>query len=415
MPPKPTTNKLIEVEQKLLDTQQQFEDADPTIFQTVANFVTSGGRAYAFAAKQAGDFTENLNENTGKLTAQKAALEAQLKSLTGEAGGIAAVGKAYEDAEVKAKKFRVEKEKQLAKDIFTPQILSGQEQQNASIGVAVDNSRLTVLQQQINDLNKKGFPQFADSLKRISQQNIVAPETNIFLRSLGEELALIQERTDLTGNSFQGIKDKITAVQEALALGLANGEAQTSIEFLQEQLLVLQESFAATYNGALLVQSALSAGLGAFTANVTEGITGVKDLARAVLQAGGIIIKTLIQEGVTGIVSNILKGPTGKALGPLALGVAAAAGALAAGLFTGLISKIKAPKLATGGLAYGETLATVGDNPNASIDPEVIAPLSKLKSILGDGGGGTLEARISGNDLLILLNRAQFNNRRTNG
>jgi len=410
-----TTNKLIEVEQKLLDTQQQFEDADPTIFQTVANFVTSGGRAYAFAAKQAGDFTENLNENTGKLTAQKAALEAQLKSLTGEAGGIAAVGKAYEDAEVKAKKFRVEKEKQLAKDIFTPQILSGQEQQNASIGVAVDNSRLTVLQQQINDLNKKGFPQFADSLKRISQQNIVAPETNIFLRSLGEELALIQERTDLTGNSFQGIKDKITAVQEALALGLANGEAQTSIEFLQEQLLVLQESFAATYNGALLVQSALSAGLGAFTANVTEGITGVKDLARAVLQAGGIIIKTLIQEGVTGIVSNILKGPTGKALGPLALGVAAAAGALAAGLFTGLISKIKAPKLATGGLAYGETLATVGDNPNASIDPEVIAPLSKLKSILGDGGGGTLEARISGNDLLILLNRAQFNNRRTNG
>jgi hypothetical protein len=28
-----TTNKLIEVEQKLLDTQQQFEDADPTIFK----------------------------------------------------------------------------------------------------------------------------------------------------------------------------------------------------------------------------------------------------------------------------------------------------------------------------------------------------------------------------------------------
>jgi len=41
------------------------------------------------------------------------------------------------------------------------------------------------------------------------------------------------------------------------------------------------------------------------------------------------------------------------------------------------------PKLASGGLAYDETLAMVGDNPNASVDPEVIAPLSKLEAILG--------------------------------
>ena len=386
-----TTNKLIEVEQKLLDTQQQFEDADPTIFQTVANFVTSGGRAYAFAAKQAGDFTENLNENTGKLTAQKAALEAQLKSLTATGAAVETVTKNYEKLNVTPKGDALGPR---AQKVDAPGALPSLDLIPDNLAGGIDaNARI-----------------IADALKGIQ-----APETNTFLKSLGEELALIQQQTELTGNSFQGAKDQIAVVQEALALGLAGGEATTSIEFLQEKLLELQESFAATYTGALLVQSALSAGLGAFTANVTEGITGVKDLARAVLQAGGIIIKTLIQEGVTGIVSNILKGPTGKALGPLALGVAAAAGALAAGLFQGLISKIKAPKLATGGLAYGETLATVGDNPNAAIDPEVIAPLSKLKSILGDGGGGTLEARISGNDLLILLNRAQFNNRRTNG
>ena len=41
------------------------------------------------------------------------------------------------------------------------------------------------------------------------------------------------------------------------------------------------------------------------------------------------------------------------------------------------------PKLAKGGLAYGETLATVGDNFNAKVDPEVIAPLSRLQDILG--------------------------------
>lgn len=39
--------------------------------------------------------------------------------------------------------------------------------------------------------------------------------------------------------------------------------------------------------------------------------------------------------------------------------------------------------LAKGGLAFGPTNAIVGDNPNAANDPEVVAPLSKLKGMLG--------------------------------
>ena len=51
--------------------------------------------------------------------------------------------------------------------------------------------------------------------------------------------------------------------------------------------------------------------------------------------------------------------------------------------FGARIPKISIPKFANGGLAYDETLAMVGDNVNASVDPEVIAPLSKLEAILG--------------------------------
>lgn len=43
------------------------------------------------------------------------------------------------------------------------------------------------------------------------------------------------------------------------------------------------------------------------------------------------------------------------------------------------------PRLARGGLAYGPTLAMVGDNKGASSDPEVIAPLSKLEGIMSNG------------------------------
>jgi TP901 family phage tail tape measure protein len=48
----------------------------------------------------------------------------------------------------------------------------------------------------------------------------------------------------------------------------------------------------------------------------------------------------------------------------------------------GIAQMLGLPPLAKGGLVSGETLALVGDNPMAQIDPEVISPLSKLKAML---------------------------------
>ena len=65
-------------------------------------------------------------------------------------------------------------------------------------------------------------------------------------------------------------------------------------------------------------------------------------------------------------------------------------------------------KLATGGLAYGPTLAVVGDNRGAASDPEVIAPLSKLRNYMGGQqmelvGGVAFELR--GDVARAILNR----------
>ncbi|MEF2969234.1 hypothetical protein V3851_26020 [Paenibacillus sp. M1] len=49
------------------------------------------------------------------------------------------------------------------------------------------------------------------------------------------------------------------------------------------------------------------------------------------------------------------------------------------------------PKLAKGGLAYGPTLAMVGDNRGAAADPEVISPLSKLQEMLGGSNQAVVE------------------------
>jgi len=67
---------------------------------------------------------------------------------------------------------------------------------------------------------------------------------------------------------------------------------------------------------------------------------------------------------------------------------------------------------ANGGVVSGPTLGLMGEYPGASSNPEVVAPLDKLKDMMGSGGG-TLETRISGNDLLILVNKANRNNSNT--
>jgi len=97
--------------------------------------------------------------------------------------------------------------------------------------------------------------------------------------------------------------------------------------------------------------------------------------------------------------------------GPVAVAAGVALLALA-GAARGKMKQIAANqqqvKLAKGGLAYGETLAVVGDNPNARMDPEVIAPLSKLQGMLGKATGGAVEVygRISGQDILLSSEKA---------
>lgn len=49
------------------------------------------------------------------------------------------------------------------------------------------------------------------------------------------------------------------------------------------------------------------------------------------------------------------------------------------------------PRLAEGGLVTGPTLAWVGDNRHASVDPEVVTPLSKLQEMLGGANQETVE------------------------
>ena len=70
---------------------------------------------------------------------------------------------------------------------------------------------------------------------------------------------------------------------------------------------------------------------------------------------------------------------------------------------------------AEGGIVSGPTMGLVGEYPGAKTNPEVIAPLDKLRSMLGDAGGGnvTVTGRLDGRDLILSNERTTFNRART--
>lgn len=82
--------------------------------------------------------------------------------------------------------------------------------------------------------------------------------------------------------------------------------------------------------------------------------------------------------------------------------------AIAAGMVASMIAlMLSLPKFAKGGIAYGPTLGIFGEYSGASNNPEVVAPLDRLRSLIGtpEGVGGNVEFRISGRELVGILKK----------
>ena len=73
--------------------------------------------------------------------------------------------------------------------------------------------------------------------------------------------------------------------------------------------------------------------------------------------------------------------------------------------------------MASGGIVSGPTAILAGEYGGARTNPEVIAPLDKLQSMIQGAGGGnvTVTGRISGRDILLSNERANFERNRSRG
>lgn len=91
-------------------------------------------------------------------------------------------------------------------------------------------------------------------------------------------------------------------------------------------------------------------------------------------------------------------------------------GIAAAAALTGVMIATMAslPKFAEGGIAYGPTLGLFGEYAGASHNPEVVAPLDRLRSLIApqESSGGAVRFRIEGRDLVGVLSKVSRHNGR---
>lgn len=216
-------------------------------------------------------------------------------------------------------------------------------------------------------------------------------------------------------NSLKGIGGGISSLTDALQGNRGAWETITSVVDAAIQIYQGVNSIIAIIN-ALTAATATSNTVVAASGVATTSATAAK-VAAAPEEVAAATVSTIAVKAQAMAYRELAASEfmAAHAYIPFA-GAGIAAGFIA--MMEGLVASVAVTPFANGGLVYGPTLALMGEYGGASSNPEVIAPLDKLKSLIGDAGGGfngRLEARLKGRDIVIALaNETRINRKKTN-
>jgi len=262
----------------------------------------------------------------------------------------------------------------------------------ASESIKTIEARISSMGESFEDLNdgtEDGTTKMAEYA--ISLADARAAVNGMEVNSLGR-LAPSKEQTE-NMKEFFGSMDKGLKV---LIDDKAAEHAAESIATLTEGIGKMNESVTSAIN---LVQGGLT---GAFTQFFTTLSNGGENPFQSIIDfLKRLVIRLLAAAAAAFVLAGILS----------ALGFGAMAGTSFQALFVGMTGLniggggADAPNLAlaNGGIVSGPTNALIGEYAGAGTNPEVVAPLNKLKSMIGVGSGETI---IKGSDLLVIMKRA---------
>ena len=258
---------------------------------------------------------------------------------------------------------------------------------------------------------------YNDSSKALSdiEKEKAKEQKKILDRQFQNEMDAIKNRlsAQLKGNRKEPIKQQQN-YKEAIAgyvlMAMQAGLTEEEIDKLQDKINSLNsaaEGSASAFTPLADVLNNLATNtlveFGTQLGNLFSGEEFSFDgfitmLADAIIEIGKHL---LVVSGLFAAVDALFKNP---ATWPVAIAVGVAAIAAGTALKNSISKKNPVSKFANGGIVSGPTMGLMGEYPGAKSNPEVIAPLDKLKSMIGGSGGQFL---LRGQDLLLAVNRAQ--------
>lgn len=250
----------------------------------------------------------------------------------------------------------------------------------------------------IFDANKK---KQADEQVKFANQRIKNIESQ-----LGVELKLHKSSIDKQKEDIQkamaelGVLAATSFSPEAIKQFL---DAFDQLGFKLAALPDRAKEFADEFNSIL--SDTLIGGFTEIGAQLGNIIAGVSFNGNGVLM---ILADAIISIGKALIMYSALVKAAKKAIesGQVEFAIPLGIAAIAAGMALKNLVKPKETKaFANGGIVSGPTMGLIGEYPGAQSNPEVVAPLDKLKDMLGNQGGGQFILR--GTDLVLALNRSE--------
>lgn len=254
------------------------------------------------------------------------------------------------------------------------------------------------------------YAAFASGLTPVS--DMVQADNEVLPTVLGEQQAIFSGFTTSIGESMNSVIGMSGSVSQSFmqlgdtigrAFGRVNNVLGAFVGTLAKSTMqIIGQNLRMQKSSAITTKKVVTQNM---VQSKSNAITSATQSSKGFGPAAAFILPALIA-GATALIVSAFSGLGGgggsrRAMGT-SVGGSISGGRSGVGGVTGF---------ANGGIISGPTMGLVGEYPGARQNPEVIAPLNKLQSMIGNVGGRnnlnvTGEVRVDGQDLLIAIERA---------
>ena len=365
-------------------------------------------------------FTRQLEESVAKMEELKVKMDEGPSTLKKYGGGLVTFWNAQErhiatvSKEMKATEMATDKLRdalfELEKPITPP--ISQLEQLRSQLDGASRSLRNLSEGTEAYDTTKTQIDELKASIDELTKKPIILDEDLDETDKKAKELNTTMTNLEMTMQSISGVKlapdfsiptdGKFEAIssgadEEFDEYNMTGGASDEEFTAINTHLDLVADKLERNSQLAGAFGGAMGASLGSIISGGQAADQALKNMGMSMLRTLLGIAKAHVVAAMSAPSTDVVA--TGGATIPFKI-------AAGFGLVEGLLGAIA---FADGGIVSGPTLGLVGEYSGAKNNPEVIAPLDKLKGMIQEtntgGGGGVMTATIKGSDLVLVSER----------